>query len=178
MPPLKNQKHENFANLIVHGARNGWTQGECYQRAGYRASGHAAEVAASRLLKNVDIQGRRTELAKPATQKTQITAESLIADLDRVIEGASQSSQWSSVNRAIELRGKLKGFLVDRIEIGKPGDFAACGSFPEIIVRLLEDVGDDAPAWLAIIDQMREAIVKHTADRAIPVRESHHKIGG
>jgi len=170
MPPLKNQKHENFANLIVHGAKNGWTQGECYQRAGFRASGHAAEVAASRLLKNVDIQARRVELAKPATQKTQITAESLIADFDKVIEGASGSAQWSSVNRAIELRGKLKGFLVDRVEISRPGDFANLGSVEEIIARLLEDVGDDVPAWLAIIDQLRDALVKHAADRAIPVK--------
>jgi hypothetical protein len=169
MPALKNQKHENFANLIVHGSKNGWTQGECYQRAGYRASGHAAEVAASRLLKNVDIQARRVELAKPAMQKTQITAESLIADLDKVIEGASGSAQWSSVNRAIELRGKLKGFLVDRIEIGAPGAFAACGSVQEVLDRLVEDSADDIPGSLALLDMMRDALLRAAADRAIPV---------
>jgi hypothetical protein len=114
-------------------------------------------------------EGRIAELVEPAAKKTQITAESLIEDLDAVIRGASGKDQWSSVNRAIELRAKLKGFLVDRIEIGKPGDFASCGSVQEVIERVLEDVDGDAPAWLAVIDELRAAIVRHAADRAQPV---------
>jgi hypothetical protein len=134
MAPLKNQKHENFCRLTLEGARFGWTQGEIYQRAGYKARGHSAEVLGSQLLKNIEVQRRIAELSEPAVKKAAITAESLIADFDRIMEGAAGDKQWSSVNRAVELRAKLKGYLIDRVEVGGPGSFfSACESVADIV---------------------------------------------
>jgi len=42
--PALSPKHEQFVQLVVRGVRYGWTQGEAYQRAGFRATGHAAET--------------------------------------------------------------------------------------------------------------------------------------
>jgi len=40
MPTLKNQKHENVAQLVIQGSRYVWSQADIYKRAGYRATGH------------------------------------------------------------------------------------------------------------------------------------------
>jgi hypothetical protein len=65
---------------------------------------------------------------------------SLIADFDKVIEGASED-QWSSVNRAIELRTKLKGFQVDRVEIGGLSAYAQCDIVGDIARKMIDDMG-------------------------------------
>jgi hypothetical protein len=44
MPALKNQKDEGFCQLTLQGTRLGWS--DAYLRAGYRTTGHAAEVSA------------------------------------------------------------------------------------------------------------------------------------
>lgn len=93
MPELRNRKWENFAQIVVRGAAQGLSQAQMYKLAGYRADGHAAEVAASRLLNNVEIQRRIAEIGAPAAKKAAITAESLIADFDDVIAGASRKDQ-------------------------------------------------------------------------------------
>jgi hypothetical protein len=71
MPALKNPRHEQFAQMIVLGTKNGWTQGAAYSRSGYKAEGQAAETNASRLLKNAQIQARLAELAEPVAKRTQ-----------------------------------------------------------------------------------------------------------
>lgn len=144
MPELKNRKWENLAQLVVHGAAQGLSQAQMYKLAGYKAEGHAAEVAASRLLSKVEVQRRVAEIGAPAVRKAGITAESLIEDFDAVIAGASQKNQWSAVNRAIELRGKLKGFLIDKVEIGEPGAFANCTSPEEIRDKIAAEMGAEA----------------------------------
>ena len=154
MAPLKNRKHENFAHLVVHGAAQGLSQAQMYKLVGYKADGHAAEVAASRLLSNVEIQRRVAEIGAPAVKKTVITAESLIADFDNVIAGASRKDQWGAVNRAIELRGKLKGFLIDRVEIGAPGAFDGVTSAEEVADRLIADARDPHD----LLDAMRRLV--------------------
>jgi hypothetical protein len=62
--------------------------------------------------------------------------------------------QYSAVNRAIELRGKLKGFLIDRVEIGQPGDFDGLTSPQAVVDRLLLEADDPAE----LVDLLRRMV--------------------
>jgi hypothetical protein len=170
MPALKNQKHENFAQLIVHGAAQGLTQAQMYKLAGYRAEGHAAAMAASRLMKNDDIRRRVAEIGAPAARKAAITAESLIEDFDAVIAGASRKDQWSAVNRAIELRGKLKGFLIDhaRVEIGMPGTFSSLATPQEVVDQMILE-SRDPHALVGVLESMLQMARERLSNMAVPV---------
>ncbi len=58
MPVLKNARHERFAQNLA----KGMSAGPGYTAAGYKATGHSAEVAGARLLKNVEVRNRVAEL--------------------------------------------------------------------------------------------------------------------
>ena len=58
MPVLKNARHERFVQGVVKGI----SPGPAYTAAGYKAAGNAAETAAARLFRNVQVQARRAEL--------------------------------------------------------------------------------------------------------------------
>jgi len=58
MPVLKNARHERFIQGVVKGI----SAGPAYTAAGYKATGNAAETAAARLFRNVQVQARRAEL--------------------------------------------------------------------------------------------------------------------
>ncbi len=77
MPELKNFRHERFAQNIAKGMNSGTG----YTAAGYKATRHSAEVAASRLLKNDDIRARIAELTAPALAKTETTVERVLQEL-------------------------------------------------------------------------------------------------
>jgi hypothetical protein len=126
MPALENIRHEAFCQHIVAGAKFGQTQGTAYLKAGYRTSGHAAEVGASRLLKNADIQARIAELVTPAAAKRRVdvSAKALIDKSESPIERGLATDQLNAVGKGIELQGKLGGALIDRVEVGGPGAFA------------------------------------------------------
>jgi hypothetical protein len=165
MPALKNSKHEGFCHLIPQGAKNGWTQGECYQRAGYRASGHAAEVAASRLMKKVDIQQRLTELAAPAIKRTRATIDALVEQFDQVFDGAMGSAQFGAAGSAAAAKAKLLGFMREKIEIGGVGQFDQCQSPEEVIEALLTHHESPAAA-LAQLDELRGMIEAYASSHA------------
>jgi hypothetical protein len=50
MPVLSNARHERFTQLLVEGKKYGWSDGDCYSRAGYRAEAGVARANASRRL--------------------------------------------------------------------------------------------------------------------------------
>ncbi len=58
MPVLRNPRHERFIQGVVKGI----SPGPAYTAAGYKATGNAAETAAARLFRNVQVQARRAEL--------------------------------------------------------------------------------------------------------------------
>src|SRR4051812_30562350 len=100
MPALKNLKRETFCRKILEGTQHGISQAEAYERSGYRTSGHASEVAASRLLSTVEVQRRIAELTAPAERKTRTTVDTLAAQLDAVFDGASGDRQWGAAGSA------------------------------------------------------------------------------
>jgi hypothetical protein len=161
MPVLKNPKHETFCHQIIEGARFGRTQGQAYSRAGFKADGHAAEVSASRLLKNADIQARLVELGQPAARKTRATVDTLAAQFDAVFDGAMGSAQFGAAGSAAAAKSKLLGFMRERLEVGPAGAFDACETTEDIMRRLL---ADQTPGEaLASLDVLRGEIERHAA---------------
>jgi hypothetical protein len=153
MAALKNLKRETFCRKILEGTKHGISQAEAYERSGYRTSGHASEVAASRLLSSVEVQRRIAELQAPAIRRTQTTVDDLAAQLDAVFAGASGDKQWGAAGSAAGLKAKLLGFLRERIEVGGPGSMDAEPSLDDLIQR----VGDGDPA--AALENFEEFVL-------------------
>ena len=164
MPALPNQKHEQFCQLIFAGARYGWTQGTCYQRAGYRTTAHAAETAASRLMKNVVIQQRLAELGGSGARKARLTADTLIGKLDVVFDGSVEAKQYSAAGRAVETQGKLAGLMVDRVEVGRAGEFEGLQTAEEVLAVVEQELGPETRGLLAAALERRELPVSVKID--------------
>ncbi len=170
MPVLKNLKHETFCQLLLEGTRNGWNAAEAYRRV-YGAEGHAAESAASRLLKNVEVQARIAELRAAVTRKSKVTVESLLAELDATVQAARKAKQFGAVNGALTLIGKLTGLLRDRLEVGGVGEFESCNSSADVIDKMIADAGSPQAA-LAMFDELRGLVEARAAGRAIDATPS------
>ncbi len=80
MPILKNARHERFA----HNLAKGMSATEAYEKAGYKATGHSAEVAGARLLRNVEVRNRIAELMAPAIKATELSVERVLAEMKRL----------------------------------------------------------------------------------------------
>jgi terminase small subunit-like protein len=109
---LRNPRHEKFSQLVASGIK----PQEAYISVGYKPTG--AKQAASRLLTNVDVRQRVSELQEAAARST---ADSVILNRERVLNRLSQLSheaqlrgQYSAATRCEELIGKEIGMFVDR----------------------------------------------------------------
>ncbi|MFY9957958.1 hypothetical protein [Bradyrhizobium sp.] len=172
MAPLKNQRRETFARKIIEAAKRGLPQTWAYEQSGYRTlPGHVSEVAASRLLSTVEVQQRIAELSEPATRRAKISVESLLAQLEATVTGATKAKQFGAVNGSLALIGKLTGLLRDQIEIGSVGQFDQCQTMPELVEALL---ANESPAQaLQTLDTLRQAIELHAATHAAIVVPRH-----
>src|SRR5215470_16906035 len=89
MGPLRNPRHEKFAQLIWLADTKNYRRGLAYQAAGYRATlddkskSCAADACACRLFKNAQIQARVKEIAATAARRNEVTEDSLIAELEQ-----------------------------------------------------------------------------------------------
>lgn len=106
-----------------------------YKRAGYVATGHSAESAASQLLRNIEVQQAIKAVLHKASEKAELSAAWV---LDRLRENAARAAQaepvldrrgnptgqytyqGSVVNRAVELIGKHIGMFVDKVALTDP----------------------------------------------------------
>lgn len=109
MPPLKNQRHELFAQ----GLAKGLSAAEAYKSAGYKGD----RTAASRLSSNINVQARVAELQQRAAIRTEITIEKLTAMLVEDRDLARELGQSGPAVSATEKLGKLHGFFVERQEV-------------------------------------------------------------
>lgn len=122
VPVLDNPRHEKFAQELAKGK----SAGEAYRLAGYDADDKSAETAGPRLFKNVQVKARVAELQAKAAVKAELTAQSVIDNLVRIAVKAEQIGESSGLNVA---RGawmdaaKVSGFIVEKKEVGKAGDF-------------------------------------------------------
>src|SRR5262245_22781155 len=123
MSVLPKNKHELFAQALAKGLGIG----AAYEAAGYKTS----PGAATRLSKNVNIQGRVKELQEAAAEKAVVTKQWVLGRLNEVVERTMQAEpvldregnptgeytfQASSAIRALELIGKELGMFTGRRE--------------------------------------------------------------
>ena len=122
MPVLTNARHERFAQNKA----KGMSIGPSYTAAGYKATGHSAEVAGARLLKNVEVQNRIAELqGRDAKQITDVRdlarqcTKRAVAALERVMEDPkAPSSATVAASVALLDRGHGKAVQYIEAEIG------------------------------------------------------------
>jgi hypothetical protein len=164
MPALRNPKHELFCQLIPQGAKNGWSQAEIYRRCGYKAAGHSAEVLASNLLKNIEVQRRITEITGPAVKKARVTTETLIAQFDQVFDAAMSDKQFGAASSAASVKAKLTGFLRDKLVVGTPGSFDGLETTAQVVAALLADQTPNEA--LASLATLQREVERYASDHA------------
>lgn len=118
MPPLENARHERFAQELAKGK----TADEAYQLAGYKENRHNA----SRLRTNETIARRIEELQERVATRTVVTVASITEDLLRIAMKAEAMDTPAALNVARNAKmdaAKLNGLVIDRKEVGAPGEF-------------------------------------------------------
>lgn len=141
MPALRNPRRERFCHLFVKCG----VATTAYARAGYTIGPyHSVATNGSRLLKNADVKARIEELRRHMTARTAVTVQSLAEELDEARALALRTEQPSAAVQASTVKAKLFGHLVDRKEVGKPGDFTSAESAADVLEIVRKELGDDA----------------------------------
>lgn len=169
MPPLKNIRHEAFAQRLVSATKTKMTNGQCYTGSGYKAADDAAEACAARLLGDVrnGIQNRVNEIMEAGARRASVTVESLLGEYDEVRDLAKADKQHGVVKSATDSKGKLVGLLRDRVEVGEPGSFDQCQTVEDVIAKLLQQTAADDV--LDVLDTLRLGVLEQAANAAKPV---------
>lgn len=95
----------------------GLPQSRAYIEAGYTSRGNAAEVAAARLFRNVQVQSRIAELQAGAARRSEITVDDLVAELESMRKLAMACKNPAAGVAAVMGKAKLLGLIVDRAEV-------------------------------------------------------------
>jgi phage terminase small subunit len=122
MPTLSNPKWERFAQAIVKGL-NGRA---AYNDAGYEVgSASAADVSASRLLKNPNVAARIAELQARIVGDILVSRQKTLEELATIAYAPLGHEVVKVADKRAALMdiAKLEGWVVERSEHGKPGDF-------------------------------------------------------
>lgn len=120
---LDDKRHETFAQEIVQGTK----PFEAYLRAGFKVkSEKVAGSAASRLLKNVDVRARIDELTARIPVGLVITRQSVLEEYAQLAYADKTDNNVPvSVKRAaLQDIARMQGWIIERSENGKPGDFS------------------------------------------------------
>ncbi len=90
----------------------------------------------------------------------------MLDELVLTIKAAREDRSHMAVIRSVELIAKLKGMLTERIEVGGPGSFSACGTVDQVARQILAEM--DISEALRVSDEMRQAIEREAAMAARP----------
>jgi hypothetical protein len=134
--PLKNTRREKFCLAVAEG--KSFT--EAHQIAGYKP----CRQNAARLMTFDDIKQRVAELQQSAAKTSEVTIVGLLQELEHARQRADSLGQLSAAVKAITSKAAISGLLIERHEVGRPGDFDDCDSPAQIVSKLREMVGDDA----------------------------------
>jgi len=115
MPPLENPRWEHFAQELAKGK----PASEAYVLAGYKAN----DGNAIRLKGNEKLLARVQELLSRSAARAEVTVVSILNELEEARKQAVEINQPSAAVSAIVAKAKVAGLIVDRKEVGKPGEF-------------------------------------------------------
>jgi phage terminase small subunit len=108
MPPLLNGRHELFCLALAEGK----SEFDAYSSAGYRPN----RGNASRLKAKESVRARVAELQATAAKASEVTIQSLLNELEAARAKATDLNQLSAAVRAVEVKARVSGLLVQRIE--------------------------------------------------------------
>jgi hypothetical protein len=133
MPALANPRHERFARAYL---KTG-IAARAYLQAGYEPSNrNVLDASACRLLRHARVKARIAELQRFMTQKTKVSLESLVNELETAQQLAIATSQPGAHIQATQLKARLLGLLVERRETGAPGEFSGLTTVDQVLERL------------------------------------------
>jgi len=132
MGPLRNPRHEKFVQALFEGK----PANKAYEEAGYCYH----EGNAIRLRSNEKVQARLAELQAKFASEKEITIGSLLAELEECRAKATDLKQLSAAIKAIELKAKLAGVMVEKVEVGGPGSFDECHTTAAIVDQMLAEL--------------------------------------
>lgn len=158
MPALTRPRHEAFAQAIFRGLFEPDkypTNGHAYKAAGYKASNErkpttngsvsAAEVNASRLLRNANIIARVQELQSEAAKHAKEDMNKLVRELNEDRQLATKLEMPSAATAATLGKAKLLGLTVDKHEDVTKPRFEDAQSVNDVGIKLLQSVGYEQP---------------------------------
>jgi hypothetical protein len=136
MAAIKNPKHEKFALLLFEGK----PQNQAYALAGYQFH----EGNASRLRSSEKVCARLSELQAVAQKSSEVTVQSLLAELESARERATTKDQLSAAVRAIEAKAKVSGLMTQKIKVVDPAqDFEHAETYEQIAAALARGIAQD-----------------------------------
>jgi phage terminase small subunit len=136
MGTLANPRHERFVQALFEGE----TADAAYAKAGYKPN----DGNCIRLKGNERVQTRLAELQAQAAKKSEVTVQSLLAELETARERADSAEQFSASVRAIEAKAKISGVMVEKIEVTTVNEaFDNAHSFEEIADVLASAMAKD-----------------------------------
>ena len=106
MSTLKNARWEKFAQAVVDGV----PQSRAYIAAGYKARGNAAEVEASKLVRNPKVSARIDKIKEAAAAKSEMTRDAFVADCWRIWRGEDPSFDSKDRVQVGRLAADICGF--------------------------------------------------------------------
>ena len=107
------QKQETFVRKVAEGM----PASRAYREAGYTATAHAAEVMASKTLRNAEVAARLAELRAEQAKRHEVTIDSLAREFDENRAHALRVDQVGAAVQATAMKAKLFGFMVDRQQV-------------------------------------------------------------
>jgi hypothetical protein len=96
-------------------------------------------------------------MQEAAAKSCEISLESVCRELDDAVATARARGQAQPLVNAASLRARLGGLLVERHEIGAPGDFNDCRTEAEIAADLLSALAGDEPVGFTDEDRAKAA---------------------
>ncbi len=148
MEPLRNPRHEKFAQCLFQGM----SANRAYAEAGY--SPHDGNCI--RLRGNERIKERLAYLQGEASKSAKVTIESINRELDEAIAVAKGKHQAQAMVSASSMKAKLAGLLIERTEVGTPGSFDNLCSIPSIADKVLEELTEK---FKPIDERDRQALI-------------------
>ncbi len=129
MPPLPNPRHERFAQALFKGQ----TADAAYEIAGYKPN----DGNRIRLKGNERVKARLAGLQAAAAKACEVTVQNLLNELEAARARADRLEQLSAAVKTIDLKAKVSGLLVQRVEVGTAGPFDECESYAELAAKML-----------------------------------------
>ena len=115
MPALRNPRWEHFAQELAKGK----PASEAYVLAGYKTN----DGNCIRLKGTERVIARVQELLGRSAARAEVTVVSILSELEEARKQAVEIGQPSAAVSAIVAKAKVAGLIVERKEVGKPGEF-------------------------------------------------------